>query len=721
MKAKKTRLLPNIFLLLPAIAFAISMNLWLPGPVAAEEKEPETVLEDMIVTTGKTEKELLKIPAAISVITAEELLEKGHKSLVEFLKSVPGLHVSVDSEGSHFFIRGQQVPGGEGIQIYIDGRKALYSGGSYSGIVQGHKLDDIPIEMIERIEVVKAPAASIYGGGAAHGILHVYTKKAKKGDKPFYGSISASYGAWDTYKTNLAVRGIKGKFDYSATANIENADGFRDTDKEIYLGEVKVGFNIDTENRIGITAGVDQNERRYPSDFQLESDLENNRDSGRVRFPPSRGRFGPTPGGYQDPIETDSALLYGGIDYQGKVKGIDITTAFDISRMEEDTFEPGEVYDDGTTGQDETDDRTNDIFQYDLLLKKAVFEKGAIRDTVRLGVDYEYFKYDNDNNLSKHSTVETLTKHYGIFLNNEFAYAGFSLLAGIRFDKLDWDLENGLNDNYDGSFEKTSWDVAPSYHITDDMMVFYSLSQSYWFPNAFHLSMPSWFGDKINGPTIGSQIPEENFTSELGVKHILSEYLNYNITVYHTATKNKYKSTYDAPVWQRGGFTGYKPVGDATFKGVEFELAGKLSDWLAYRGGVTWTDATWDSGTITGSSKMDISGKHLEDVPVWAYSAGLTFFPANNISLAVDMNYEREIYTQPEVTPRFGATQEENDTYLTFDTKLNYEPLDYLSFHFLCANIFDEEYARVGISGMSGRTYDPRPGRYLEIGLTYKF
>ena len=120
----------------------------------------------------------------------------------------------MDAGGTNFSVRGQKVNMGAGVMIYIDGRRAVYSGGTGNGTSQSHKLDDLPVELIDKIEVIKAPAASIYGGEAAHGIIHIHTKKAKAGRERIYGNVAASYGSWGTRKANLSLHKDSQKIDY---------------------------------------------------------------------------------------------------------------------------------------------------------------------------------------------------------------------------------------------------------------------------------------------------------------------------------------------------------------------------------------------------------------------------------------------------------------------------------------------------------------------------
>ncbi len=687
------------------------------NPSLAKPSDQVVGLDDIVVTSKQVNKELMEVPAAVSVITSTEIQEQGHNELVKFLKTVPGLHVGIDASGSSFFIRGQQVPGGEGVMIYINGRKAIYSGNAGSGITQGHKLDDLPIEMIESIEVIKAPPASIYGAGAAHGIIHIHTKKPQKGESNLNGSLSASYGSWQTAKANMLLMGATDKIDYSVNFNAKNAEGFRHTDKKAYTGEVNLGFLLNEENHIGITAGINKTDRKYPPSFKSKTDLEANRNSDRIRVPAIPG-YGPRPGqpaGYNYPTEAESSLFYGSIDYQGTLRDIQISSVINLTRVEDDIFSPGTVYDNGTAEPDETDDRTNDVIQYNLTIKKEIFTQGNWKDSITSGLDYEYFKYNNAKIPAAGGTeVKTKSRRYGIFINNDLSHGKFSLLTGIRMDHMDWDLENGNSDAYDDSYKKTSWDIAPSYKATENMRIFYSLSHSYWFPNAFILSMPSWFENTDNPPTPEGQVPEKNLTHELGIKHLLSRSFNYSITLYHTATENKYMAPWDGTTGM--GFTGFKPVGNATSKGVEFAIDGSLADWLTYRGSLSYTDATWDNGTLTGPKmrRKNLSGKQLANVPTWEYATGVTIFPMKNLSWAMDMTYEKDSYAD-------DSNKTPQGSYLTVDTKLSYRHSEALSLYVLCTNLFDREYNKEYSSGMSGTYYDPRPGRYMEIGVTYQF
>ena len=690
-----------------------------------------TYLNEVVVTGSKKQAKLINTPASISILTAKNIKEQGHKSLVDALRNIPGMNISRSSSSTYINIRGQRSSMSEGPIIYIDGVKAMYGKGGSNN----HKLDDIPATVIDRIEVIKAPPASVYGAGASRGVINIYTKKSTVKDDAFSGQISLTAGSWDTTKENVSIRGNAKKVDYSARLSSEKSDGYRETEKEMYEGEVNLGFNFNENNRLGFTVGANKTQKKYASPFFLLDDLENNRNKGITQS--SNGTD------WEIPNDIDNELKYLGLNYKGKFDDIDIKTGLNFSRLDEIYKNNGDLKADGTYKNSYREDRDNEIFQYNLSLSKPIIETDSIIDIITIGGDFEDYKftqkrtYFNEgtglniapSKTSNQNTLDANNQRYGLFLNNDFTYEDFSILTGIRYDEFSYELKNARLDNEltatennkaNATFRNWSWDIAPSYNITENCSIYFSVSKSYWYPNASYLS-----GILTKDIPQEEMIPEENLTHEIGIKHSLNENFNWNLTAFETKTKNKYKTKYIA-----GSYAGYRAVGDATFKGVELEFEGKCTEYLDYRGSVSWLDATWDKGTtastypdgITKNTETDISGKRLYNIPVWQYTAGITLHPIKEISWAFDAHYSRQNYI--DYNNRF-----KNDNRLTVDTKLTYEPTKSLEISLLCANLLDKEYENIFHSGgrlntdgtFKGASYYPQDGRYFELGLAYKF
>jgi len=156
-------------------------------PVFSEQpdaNEPEDLFEmsieelmDVEVTTvSKKEDTLFKSPAAITVITSEDIRRSGHQSIPEVLRMVPGVHVAkIDSNKWAITARSFNSMYAEKLLVLIDGR-TVYTP-LYSGVYWD--VQDLMLEDVERIEVVKGPGGTLWGSNAVNGVINIITKKAK--------------------------------------------------------------------------------------------------------------------------------------------------------------------------------------------------------------------------------------------------------------------------------------------------------------------------------------------------------------------------------------------------------------------------------------------------------------------------------------------------------------------------------------------------------------
>lgn len=129
-----------------------------------------------------------------AVITKEEIERTSAQTISELLRYTPGLFIRAeDAPGVSAWrskIRGLDFNSGYGL-ILIDGQRVKGEGmGEY-----GYGSNQIPLEMIERIEVVKGAGSSLYGSDALAGVVNIITKSISQ--KPAYG-VHAAYGTHDT-------------------------------------------------------------------------------------------------------------------------------------------------------------------------------------------------------------------------------------------------------------------------------------------------------------------------------------------------------------------------------------------------------------------------------------------------------------------------------------------------------------------------------------------
>ncbi len=134
-------------------------------------------LGNLEVTTASKEPETLrKVPAAIYVITQEDIRRSGATSLPEVLRLAPGVEVAqVDSDHWSVAIRGFGAVLASKLLVLIDGR-SVYTP-FFAGVYW--QVQATPLEDIDRIEVIRGPGGTIWGANAVNGIINIITKSAK--------------------------------------------------------------------------------------------------------------------------------------------------------------------------------------------------------------------------------------------------------------------------------------------------------------------------------------------------------------------------------------------------------------------------------------------------------------------------------------------------------------------------------------------------------------
>ncbi|MGQ9570907.1 MAG: TonB-dependent receptor [Thermodesulfovibrionales bacterium] len=203
----------------------------------AEEKEKEeTKLEEIVVTATRTEKELEVAPASVNVVTKEDMEKRDIKAVDEALNTTAGVFnrrgKGLMDTLSHISLRG--IPAQQRTLILMDGiplNNAYYGGVQFGGLSP---------EDIEKIEVVKGPFSSLYGGYAMGGVVNIITKMPEKREFVFktgYGSswdrgeglddlrkFCLSYG--DRFKDKLSVflsYGYKATNGYPSDFNVQSS------------------------------------------------------------------------------------------------------------------------------------------------------------------------------------------------------------------------------------------------------------------------------------------------------------------------------------------------------------------------------------------------------------------------------------------------------------------------------------------------------------------
>ncbi len=178
----------------------------------------EYTLKEILVTTPTRKSENQKnIIADTTVITEEEIEQAGLSSLAELLQKQSGIEISnLGGPGKVSSINIRGTSSTHSI-ILLDGMRI---GASTSGMTA---IENLPLSQIEKIEIVRGPASSLYGQDGIGGVIQIFTKKGKEGFHPYLG---IGYGRYQTKQLNAGISGGNKTTSYALNISGTNTDGF---------------------------------------------------------------------------------------------------------------------------------------------------------------------------------------------------------------------------------------------------------------------------------------------------------------------------------------------------------------------------------------------------------------------------------------------------------------------------------------------------------------
>ncbi|MFN3609060.1 MAG: TonB-dependent receptor domain-containing protein [Hyphomonas sp.] len=194
---------------------------------AAFAEEPDAAdrqmrLNEIVVTAAGFEQKLVDAPASISIVTVEELKERPYMTLIDAVRDLEGVDVGETSDKTGQRTISMRGMGADYTLVLINGKRQNNHGDIYPNNFGGNQFNHIPpLDTIERIEVIRGPASTLYGSDALGGVINIITKRVSDrwGGS---GTVSRSFQENDSFgddtTVDLSVSGpiIPGKLNFSA-------------------------------------------------------------------------------------------------------------------------------------------------------------------------------------------------------------------------------------------------------------------------------------------------------------------------------------------------------------------------------------------------------------------------------------------------------------------------------------------------------------------------
>lgn len=583
----------------------------------------DTVLEDVKVTTAAGHEQLVKdASASITVLTAEKLNEKSYTSVVDAIKNVPGVYVnneygsSGESEG--ISIRGMAVTE----TLYLVDGKPLTNGRNFGRAAgtagQANGLNNMlpPISMIERIEIIRGPASSLYGGNALGGVINIITKKATK--------------------------------EWTGSFNIE----YLTPDSSNKIGDNKLATNIFTQGPLiddflALQINASQT-KKDGGGVQLDADgSETVVNGSETKI--AGGKFVLTP--------DDNNDIGAEYTYSEKKTVLASGVAETASNTTPYTKDMYTLSHDGRYGNLST----STYFQDEETTKEGTTSSANVIEK---------------NNVFNHQSTYALGKHIltlgGQYKKEEFKDPAQKLVKidrtlGALFGEGEWattddlTITTGLRYNDDELFGgHLSPRIYGVYQLTDNWTLKSGVTTGYSQPT-LTAATEGWTQGYGSGLWLGNPDlePEESVNFEAGLHY---ENKNVGLTgsavLFQTDYKNKIvPNRVCNPTGSSGNYTGceqygatstkkfvneYENVADAQMKGIEFATNYDVLENLQTGASYTFTKSEVKEGVFNKgtSSEIDLSGKPLNKTPEHMFNVTLDYQPTAKWNLWSQLNYQ---------------------------------------------------------------------------------
>ncbi|EAQ41369.1 TonB-dependent siderophore receptor [Polaribacter sp. MED152] len=511
-----------------------------------EKKEKVEALDEVVVTATKFATNKKNVGKVVYQITQETIENSQGKTILDLLNDVPGVEIngnfSTKGQNLGYYIRGGR---NRQVAILLDGVN-VNDPSSFNG---DFDLRQIDINQVEKIEVLKGASSTLYGTGAATGVINIILKKASK--KGFRGSFSSSIGSnsssennslsAEEFSTSFNFNGTLGKLDYLLALNANGSSGLSAAESSTATAFeednfarqnvlVKLNYALSDHFKIGLLTSYDE----FSTDFDgfdfdpvtfasIPADRDNNLNSVQKR------------------VGVNADYTYA----NGSLKIRTFLTDIDRTETPSENFFNGEVY-------------GFDIYNNYMFNEEFSFLVGITS------------QYQDMTQRTSFSTIEEGSgkQHfYDPYLSvNYMSEKGLNVNVGGRLN---------IHSEYGNNFV---YNINPSYNFRineHNIKLFASYSTAFITPTLSEIFT------KL--PSIDELLPEETTTVEGGFDIALGDKLTFNATYFYREETNKIG--YDPNTFQT-----INDLGTFSAKGFETEVIYSVSNSLKLLANYTYID-----------------------------------------------------------------------------------------------------------------------------------
>ncbi len=649
------------------------------GLFGVEAWAQDTVTMDkVVVTASRQEEQAVKVPANVTVITAEEIDNSTAQNVADLLSTLAGAHV-VDTGGNRrnywLDLRGGGETSPQNLLLMVDGRRVNLPD------LSGPDWNLIPLERIARIEVIRGSrGAVLYGDNASQGVINIITKEGRK----LEGNVTAKTGSYGTFRGSAAVSGARGILGYDISAGYLSTQGYRDNSDSI-AKDMGVNLRIDPSDklRFHLSTGYHYDDTRNPGAI-LDSQFA----AGAERT----DTFSPN-----DFSKVDDYYVKAGMELDMLTND---TFKLEASLRDRDK----KLFGSSPAYWFEADTKTDILMLSPQFIFRGDFD--GITNRITIGGDYAHSKQDYDS-YSEYGPIPITSqivttlekKNCAYFFHDELGVGDrLSLSGGYRVDRVTFKYKSATPVD-SRTIDEEAYTAAFNYAFGPQSHIYGNYTHSFRYPVLDEQF--SYFTSTVD-TTVEPQTSED---FEIGGAVLVAKGLVLSLNLFRSETEDEI-------------FFNFTPAVNDNFDGDIIRQGAEL--------GLTWQYEALTLGGTYSRTHIDIEGGQYDGndfpfVPEDKATATARYRFGFGLAFALEAVYtgERVLISD------WGNAYEKAEAYTVVNAKVQYD-WRWLTFFADLNNIFNEEYSTFSGLGYNS-LYTVEPGQFpapdfnFLVGLGVRF
>lgn len=664
---------------------------FLPLGVCAEQDQPTdaspAMLPEVVVTGSRIEQQVRKIPANVSVITPADIQNTNAKTAADLLRGEEGIVVRDplgNGNTAAVDLRGFGETATQNTLVLVDGRRVNEVDLSAVDWAQ------IPIEQIERIEIVRGSGTVLYGDNATAGVINIITKSPSQ---KFSANGGVTFGSYSRRKVDAYASGGYKRTAVSLSGSLEDTDGYRENN-DYHSGNFGGKLIFDATDRLALNLSGSYHKDRFGLPGTLtQAEVDEDR---RQSLDP------------EDRAKTRDSFITGGIDWDFGAYGQVLADLSYRERISESKF-PDESFpfrnnvDTDTIGFTPRYIWDGEIFSRGNRLVAGVDLYGSKQDAK----SYSGFFAPLPSAPTGLSNVDR--NSYGFYFNDElYVLKNLLFTFGARHEKVKYDFDvKDLSDFPLAPLDETTSDSENAFTAGltllygQESSVFARVNRSFRFPLIDELVVFDFdTGQIVVNPELK---PQTGSHYEFGVRHYFTPKIRANFTVFRADID-------DEIFFNRPTFTN-ENYPETLHQGVEVGARADVINHVALIGNYSYEKATFGQGPFKNND--------IPAVPNNRASLGLRIYDfPQGMAFSADYIYAGPSYAISDFENEF----EKLDSYFTINLRLTYQWKVIRAFAGV-NNLTNEKYSEFAvIGGLPTQTnFYPAPERNYVVGLSTVF